>query len=105
MVRRMRRTQFTGEAKGKPAKDGRPSIRDLITCDLKRAYEPDEIALAERRVTSFNHAPMLLAAGHLVWGVTLLAQCVCDNFIREMLVPALLLILLLAVDGAFALLM
>jgi diguanylate cyclase (GGDEF)-like protein len=105
MMRRMRRTQFTAAAKGKPAKEGRSSIRDLITCDLKRAFDPDEIALAERRVTSFNHAPMLLAAGHLVWGVTLLAQCVCDNFVSEMLLPALLLVLLLAVDGAFALLM
>ena len=105
MMRSMRRTQFTREAKGKPAKDGQPSISDLITCDLKRAFDPDEIALAERRVASFNHAPMLLAAGHLVWGVTLLAQCVCSNFVIEMLVPALLLVLLLAVDGAFALLM
>jgi diguanylate cyclase (GGDEF)-like protein len=101
----MRRTQFTRDAKGKPARDGQPSIRDLITCDLKRAFDPDEIALAERRVASFNHAPMLLAVGHLVWGVTLLAQCVCSNFVSEMLVPALLLVLLLAVDGAFALLM
>ena len=80
-------------------------IRDLITCDLKRAFDPDEIGLAERRVAGFNHAPMLLAAGHLIWGVMLLAQCICDNFFAEMLVPMLLLLLLLAVDGAFALLM
>jgi diguanylate cyclase (GGDEF)-like protein len=79
-------------------------IRDLIACDLKRAFDPDEIGLAERRVAAFNHAPMLLAAGHLTWGVTMLAQCVCSNFLIEMLVPMLLLVLLLAVDGAFALL-
>jgi diguanylate cyclase (GGDEF)-like protein len=79
-------------------------IRDLIACDLKRAFDPDEIGLAERRVAAFNHAPMLLAAGHLTWGVTMLAQCVCSNFLAEMLVPMLLLVLLLAVDGAFALL-
>ena len=100
----MRRTQITGVAKGKPAEDGRPSIFDLITFDLKRVYDPDELALAERRVAAFNHAPMLLAAGHLIWGVTLLAQCVCANFFSEMLVPVLLLALVLAVDGAFALL-
>ena len=38
----MRRTQFTGGAREKPAKEGRPSIRDLITGDLKRAFDPDE---------------------------------------------------------------
>jgi diguanylate cyclase (GGDEF)-like protein len=100
----VRRSQIAGVARDKAAESGRVPIRDLIACDLKRAFDPDEIGLAERRVAAFNHAPMLLAAGHLTWGVTMLAQCVCSNFLAEMLVPMLLLVLLLAVDGAFALL-
>jgi diguanylate cyclase (GGDEF)-like protein len=100
----VRRSQIAGVTKDKAAESGRTSIRDLITCDLKRAFDPDEIALAERRVAAFNHAPMLLAAGHLTWGVTMLAQCICSNYFTEMLGPLLLLVLLLAVDGAFALL-
>ena len=43
-------------------------IRDLFMFDLKRAFDPDDLALAERRVAQFNHAPMLLAAGHAIWG-------------------------------------
>jgi diguanylate cyclase (GGDEF)-like protein len=100
----VRRSQIAGVTKDKAAESGRTSIRDLITCDLKRAFDPDEIALAERRVAAFNHAPMLLAAGHLTWGVTMLAQCICSNYFTEMLGPLLLLVLLMAVDGAFALL-
>src|SRR5436190_14485959 len=100
----MRRTQFMGASKSKPANDGRMSLVDLVSFDLKRVFEPDELALAEKRVAMFNHAPMLLAAGHFVWGVTLLAQCICTNFFSEMLIPMLLLALVLAVDGAFALL-
>ena len=34
----MRRTQIAGVAKDKAADDGRMSIRDLITFDLKRAF-------------------------------------------------------------------
>ena len=98
----MRRTQIAGVAKDKAADDGRMSFRDLITFDLKRAFEPEEAALAEKRVAMFNHAPKLLGAGHVIWGVTLLAQCVCTNFFSQMLVPMLLLVLVLAVDGAFA---
>ena len=98
----MRRTQFAGTGNSNPADEGRMPIRELITCDLKRAYDPDDIALAERRVAMFNHAPMLLAAGHLIWGATMLAQCVCDNFLSEMLIPMLLLALVLGVDGALA---
>ncbi len=100
----MRRTQFSGAEKDKPAKSGRMPIRDLIMFDLKRAYEPDDLALAEKRVAIFNHAPLLLAAGHFIWGVSLLAQCVCANFLSEMLVPVLLLLLVMAVDGALGLL-
>jgi diguanylate cyclase (GGDEF)-like protein len=100
----MRRTQFTRALKEKPAESGRTAVRDLIMFDVKRAYEPDDIALAEKRAGMFNHAPMLLAAGHAIWGVSLLAQCICDNFFVEMLLPMLLLLLVLAVDGALALL-
>ena len=85
--------------------DGRMNFRDLMTFDLKRVFDPEEIGLAESRVSAFNHAPLLLAAGHLVWGITLLAQCVCDNFISQMILPVLLLGLVLAADGAFAFLL
>jgi diguanylate cyclase (GGDEF)-like protein len=79
--------------------------RDLITFDLKRVFDPDELALAERRVASFSFAPVLLAAGHLIWGVTLLAQCVCENFFSQMFLPMTILAVLLGVDAGFALLM
>ena len=98
----MRRTQIAGVGKDKAAEDGRMSIRDLISFDLKRMLEPEDLALAERRVAMFNHAPMLMAAGHAIWGISLLAQCVCTNFFIQMLIPMLLLALVLAVDGAFA---
>src|SRR4029450_7568434 len=100
----MRRTQFAGAGKTKPADGGGMSLRELVGFDLKKAYEPDDLALAERRVEMFSHAPMLLAAGHLIWGITLLASCVCTSFFSQMLVPMLLLALVLGVDGAFGLL-
>ena len=98
----MRRTQIAGVAKEKAAEDGGLSYRDLISFDLKRLFEPDDLALAEKRVAMFNHAPMLMAAGHAIWGVSLLAQCVCENFFTQMLPAMLLLALVLAIDGAFA---
>ena len=89
----MRRTQIAGGAKDKAAEDGRMSTRELISFDLKRMLEPEDLALAERRVAMFKHAPMLMAAGHAIWGVSLLAQCICENFFVQMLGPMLLLAL------------
>ena len=43
----MRRTQIAGVAKEEAAEKSRTSIRDLITFDLRRAFEPDDHALAE----------------------------------------------------------
>ena len=75
----MRRSQIAGVGKDKATGDGSLSFRDLISFDLKRMFEPDDLALAERRVEMFNHAPMLMAAGHAIWGVSLLTQCICEE--------------------------
>ena len=101
----MRRTQIAGVAKDKAAETGRLSFRELISFDLKRMFEPDDLALAEKRVAMFNHGPMLMAAGHAIWGTALIAHCLQSYSIGQMVLPILLLVLLLAVDGAFALLM
>ena len=45
----MRRTQFTGAGKSKPADEGRMSMFDLVSFDLKRVFDPEEMALAEKR--------------------------------------------------------
>ena len=100
----MRRTQFARTSKQSPAEDRRLSTRDLITSDLKRAFEPDDLALAEKRVAMFNHAPMLMAAGHAIWGAGLILHCLRQFTLGEMLLPIGLLVLLLLVDGALALL-
>ena len=101
----MRRTQFAGAGNSKPADDGRMSIRDLVSSDLKRVLEPEEMALAETRVAMFNHAPMLMAAGHGIWGISLIIHCLRHYSIGEMVLPIALLVLLLIADGALALLM
>src|SRR5688500_12979881 len=101
----MRRTQFTGGAKGKPAKDGRPSIRDLITCDLKRAFEPHEMALAEKRVAMFNHAPLLMAGAHMIWGTGLIVHCLQQYSVSQTVLPIIVLAALLLADGALGVLM
>src|SRR5918993_5884988 len=101
----MRRTQFTGTGQSKPADEGRMSIHDLVSFDLKRVFEPEELSLAEKRVAMFNHAPMLMAAGHAVWGTGLIIHCLQHFSIGRMLLPIGLLTILLIADGAFALLM
>jgi len=101
----MRRTQFAGGMKEKPANAGRASIGDLVTFDLKRAFDPDDQALAEKRVAMFNHAPMLLAAGHAIWGAGLLIHCLAQSSLGAMILPIILLAVLLVADGALALLM
>ena len=101
----MRRTQIAGVAKEEAAEKSRTSIRDLITFDLRRAFEPDDHALAEKRVAMFNHAPMLLAAGHAIWGVGLIIHCLQQYSIGQMVLSIVLLAALLLVDGALALLM
>jgi len=80
------------------------TFRDLITFDLKRVFDPDELALAEKRVGTFNHAPMLLAAGHAIWGVTLIIHCLGHYSFGQMILPIVLLSVLLLADGALALL-
>ena len=101
----MRRTQITGVAKEVAAESSRTAIRDLIMFDLKQAFDPDDLALAEKRVAMFNHAPMLLAIAHAVWGVGLIIHCLRHYFLGQMLLPVALLLLLLLADGALALLM
>ena len=101
----MRRTQFTGAGQSKPADEGRMPLRDLIAFDLKRLFEPEELALAEKRVAMFNHAPMLLASSHAVWGVGLIIHCLQHFSIGQMVLPIALLAVLLLADGALALLM
>ena len=100
----MRRSQIAGAAKDGPA-DGRMAFRDLISFDLKRVFDPDELALAEKRVGAFNHAPMLLAASHAIWGVTLIIHCLGHYSFGQMILPIVLLSVLLLADGALALLM
>ena len=104
MMRAMRRTQFTGAPKERPAQDGRLRIRDLISFDLKRAFDPDDIALAEKRVAMFNHAPMLLAALHTIWGAGLIIHCLQRYTVGQLVLPMVILGGLLLVDVAFALL-
>ena len=101
----MRRTQITGVAKEVAAESSRTAIRDLIMFDLKQAFDPDDLALAEKRVAMFNHAPMLLAIAHAVWGVGLIIHCLRHYSLGQMLLPVALLLLLLLADGALALLM
>jgi diguanylate cyclase (GGDEF)-like protein len=81
------------------------SMRDLIGFDLKRLFEPEELTLAEKRVAMFNHAPMLLASGHAVWGIGLIIHCLQHFSIGQMVLPIALLVVLLLADGALALLM
>ena len=81
------------------------SIYDLVSFDLKRVYEPDELGLAEKRVAMFNHAPMLMAASHAIWGIGLIIHCLRHFSISEMVLPIALLVVLLIADGALALLM
>ena len=80
-------------------------IRDLIAFDLKRMFEPDELTLAEKRVAMFNHAPMLMAAAHAIWGGTLIVHCLGHQSAGTLVLPMLLLAMLLLADGALALLM
>jgi diguanylate cyclase (GGDEF)-like protein len=101
----MRRTQFTGAGKSKPADEGRMSMFDLVSFDLKRVFDPEEMALAEKRVAMFNHAPMLMAAGHAIFGAGVIAHGLIQYSIGPMILPIILLALLLVGDGALALLM
>jgi diguanylate cyclase (GGDEF)-like protein len=101
----MRRTQIAGVAKHQSAVEGRMSFRDLISFDLKRVFDPDDLALAERRVAMFNYAPFLLSATHAIWGIALIVHCLQHYSIGQMALPILVLTLLLATDGAFALLL
>jgi uncharacterized membrane protein len=81
------------------------SIHDLVSFDLKRVFEPEDLTLAEKRVATFNHAPMLMAACHAIWGTGLIIHCLRHFSIGEMVLPIALLVVLLIADGALALLM
>ena len=105
MMRTMRRTQFTAAANEKAAKGGWRSIRDLVMFDLKRAFEPDDIALAEKRVAMFSHAAALMAGTHLIWGAGLMVHCLQRYSLGEMILPFLALAGVLMADGALGLLM
>jgi diguanylate cyclase (GGDEF)-like protein len=101
----MRRSQFAGTVKKKPGGDARMPIGDVIGFDLKRLFDPDEQGLAEKRVAMFNHAPMLMAAGHAIWGVGLILHCFRHYSVGDLALPIALLSVVLLADGAFALLM
>ena len=97
----MRRAQFTA-TKVNAADGARAPLAEVIGFDLKRGFDPDDIALAEKRVAMFNHAPLLLAAGHLVWGITLILHCLGTYSVGALIVPVGLLGMILAVDAAVA---
>ena len=101
----MRRTQFADVTKKRPGGNAGMPIRDVIGFDLKRLFDPDELGLAEKRVAMFNHAPMLMLAGHAIWGVSLILHCLEHYSVGGMILPIALLAVLLVADGAFALLM
>ena len=63
----MRRARFAvsdGEAL-----DGRASVHDALTFDLRSPENADDENLASQRVSMFDLAPALLGATHLVWGL------------------------------------
>ena len=98
----MRRTQFADVTKKRPGGNAGMPIRDVIAFDLKRLFDPDELGLAEKRVAMFNHAPMLMLAGHAIWGVSLIVHCLEHYSVGGMVLPIALLAVLLVAGGAGA---
>jgi diguanylate cyclase (GGDEF)-like protein len=82
----------------------RASVREALLFDVAPAGDADH-SLATRRVAMFAFAPLLLAATHLVVGLTLLIQGVGLASGAAIFSAVLPLLLAMAVDGSAALLL
>ncbi len=98
----MRRALFSVEIGRSRDDASRASLGELLSFDVARAFQPDDINLAEQRVGLFNHAPLLLVSGHLIWGAGILLYSYATVPLLAMKIPMALLGLVLALDGALA---
>jgi diguanylate cyclase (GGDEF)-like protein len=70
----MARSRFAQAVSRSFEKPERASIRQALWFDIEAADSAGDESLSESRGASFDHAPLLLGATHLVLGLTCLAQ-------------------------------
>ena len=81
----------------------RTSIREALFFDVAPSEAPSDGVLAGRRVRTFSSGPMLLAASHVVVGVTVLCFGLTASAWKDIFTAVLPLLLAMLLDGAIGL--
>jgi diguanylate cyclase (GGDEF)-like protein/PAS domain S-box-containing protein len=76
--------------------------RDGLAFDLHTPSDADEMAIAQQRLASMRHVPLLLALTHLTSATILFVHCLIDGKTSALLVPAALVAIVLALDASCA---
>jgi diguanylate cyclase (GGDEF)-like protein len=98
----MRRSRFAKAIGTRQAGVERASVREALAFDIKATDTSDEQSLAEWRLASLDHAPLLLGATHLLLAIgslLLYPQAAAEFGLSNPLIPA---VLLLVLDAAAA---